>query len=347
MVVSLIDSSPLNRDGNDHMTRRLFSRPCATLSLAIVLTLIGGTAANAAVTGRTRVAGRLASAAAQQSGPRVICVAQSHTYDKLAVRMARDIAAKLVGRISTVGLKEIDDRTGVTCTYHPTTHFYAASVIKATILAALLRTAQEQKRKLTARERRLAWLMITQSNNDAATALWNQEGPRRMQHILNLAKMTQTKLAHAWGLSLLTAHDEILLLSLLSRPNRILSLKSRVYAQYLMSHVISSQRWGVPAGAPTSVQVGVKNGWLPYPVSDNWEINSIGFFRSTKPFRDYEIAMLTHNNPTMPYGIDTIEGAAKAIHRDLNPGATSVIPSLVPSPSGRIPDEPIPMKQGS
>jgi len=334
------------------MTRRLFPRPCSTLSLAIVITLITGTAANAAATGRTHVAGRtqlagrLALAAAQQSGPQVTCVAASSKHDRLAVRMAHDIDAKLANRISTVGFKEIDSRTGVTCTYHPTTHFYAASVIKATILAALLRTAQEQKRRLTARERRLAWLMITQSDNDAATALWNQLGHRRMQHLLNLAKMTQTKLADAWGLSLLTAHDEILLLSLLSSPNRILNLKSRLYAQSLMSHVISSQRWGVPAGAPTSVKVGVKNGWLPYPVSNDWEINSIGFFRSAKPFRDYEIVMLTHNNPTMPYGIATIEGVAKAIHRDLNPSTTSVINPLESNPSWGIPDETIPVRQG-
>ena len=320
------------------MIRRLFPRQCATLSLGIVLALAVGTSASAATAGRERVA----PGAAQRTAPRVICVAQNPKNDQLAVKMAHDIDAKLTGRVSTVGLKEIDSKTGITCTYHQAWHFYAASAIKATILAALLRTAQEQGRHLTARERRLAWLMITQSNNDAATALWNQEGHWRMQHILNLAKMTQTKLAFAWGLSLLTAHDEILLLTLLSRPNRILSLNSRVYAQYLMSHVISSQRWGVPAGAPTSVKVGVKNGWLPYPVSDNWEINSIGFFRSTKPFRDYEIAMLTHHNPTMPYGVATIEGAAKAINHDLNPGVTSVIPTSVPNPSWGIPDEPIP-----
>ena len=325
------------------MIRRLFPRQCATLSLGIVLALAVGTSASAATAGRERVA----SGAAQRTALRVICVAQSPKNDQLAVKMAHDIDAKLTGRVSTVGLKEIDNKTGITCTYHQAWHFYAASAIKATILAALLRTAQEQGRHLTARERTLAWLMITQSDNDAATALWNQEGPRRMQHILNLAKMTQTKLAFAWGLSLLTAHDEILLLTLLSRPNRILSLNSRVYAQYLMSHVISSQRWGVPAGAPTSVKVGVKNGWLPYPVSDNWEINSIGFFRSTKPFRDYEIAMLTHANPTMAYGINTIEGCARAIHSDLNPGAQSVIPPSVPNPSWGIPDEPIPVSQGS
>ncbi len=275
------------------MTRRLFKRSCATLSLAIVPTLIAGISANAAMTGRTQVAGRLGLAAARGSNPRVICVARNDKNDPL------------------------------------------------------LRTAQEENRRLTARERRLAWLMITQSDNNAATALWNEEGPTRMQHLLNLAKMTQTRLAYAWGLSLLTAHDEILLLTLLSSPNKILDVYSRVYAQYLMSHVISSQRWGVPAGAPTSVKVGVKNGWLPYPVSDNWEINSIGFFKITKPFRDYEIAMLTYNNPTMQYGIDTIEGAAEAIHHDLNPGAASVIPASVPNPSWGIPDEPIPARHGS
>jgi hypothetical protein len=253
--------------------------------------------------------------------------------------MARDIDAKLTGRASTIGLKEIDSKTGVTCTYHPTWHFYAASAIKATILGALLRMAQEQGRHLTATERSRAWLMITQSNNDAATELWDEVGMRRMQHFLNLAKMKQTVLAQAWGLSLLTAHDEILLLSLLSGPNRILSEHSRVYAQYLMSKVISSQRWGVPAGAPASVKVHVKNGWLPYPVSSNWEINSIGFFVTRKPYRNYEIAMLTHANSSMAYGIDTIEDAAEPIHRDLNASSQSAIPESTPNPTWGIPDE--------
>jgi len=322
------------------MAGRLFSRPFTTLCSGIVcvgtvLTLIVGSSASAAMAAPVATDN-------QQTAPQVSCVASTHAYDKLAIKMAHDIDNKLAGRVSTVGFKEIDQKTGITCTYHATTHFYAASAIKATILGALLRMAQEQKRKLTDRERRLAWLMITQSDNNAATALWNEVGMRRMQHFLNLAKMTQTKLAHAWGLSLLTAHDEILLLSLLSGPNRILSLNSRVYAQYLMSHVISSQRWGVPAGAPTTIRVDVKNGWLPYPVSDNWEINSIGFFTARHPLRVYEIVMLTHNNSTMQYGIDTIEGAARVIHHDLNPNVQSVIPPSVPNPTWGIPDEPIP-----
>ena len=268
------------------MTGRWAPRSAAMLSAGILLAMIVSTPA--------------AAAQARRATPHVTCVASRHAYAKLARRMARDIDARLAGRASTVGLKEVDSKTGVTCAYHPTWHFYAASAIKATILGALLRMAQEQHRHLTPTERSTAWLMITQSNNDAATDLWNEVGMRRMHHFLTLAKMKQTELATAWGVSLLTAHDEILLLSLLSGPNRILSESSRVYAQYLMAHVTASQRWGVPTGAPASVKVHVKNGWLPIPVASDWEINSIGFFTSRHPARDYEIAVLTHANPSMP-----------------------------------------------
>ena len=322
------------------MTRRPASRYCAILTLGIAATMIASTSASAVTPSPSRL--RAHPEAARRTTQRVTCVTSKDKYFRLATRMARDINANLTGRASTVGLKEIDSKTGVTCAYHATWHFYAASVIKATILGALLRMAQEQGRHLTATERSRAWLMITQSNNDAATELWDEVGMRRMQHFLNLAKMKQTVLAQAWGLSLLTAHDEILLLTLLSGPNRILSQNSRVYAQSLMSHVISSQRWGVPAGAPAGVKVHVKNGWLPYPVSSNWEINSIGFFTSRKPYRNYEIAMLTHANRSMAYGIDTIEDAVKPIHRDLNPASTGAIPESTPDPMWGTSDERIP-----
>jgi beta-lactamase class A len=324
------------------MSHRLISRLSARLALGVVLALLVSSAASAAGVSRARAA----SAAAPQAAPHVSCVAARHSNDKLATKMAHDIDARLTGRNSAVGLEETDTGTGVTCTYHASWHFYAASAIKATILAALLRKAQEQRRQLTASEKSLAWLMITQSDNDAATALWNDVGFSHMQHFLNLAKMSQTRLNAAWGLSLLTAHDETLLLTLLSGPNRILSEASRVYAQYLMSHVTASQRWGVPAGAPSGVTVHVKNGWLPYPVSSDWEINSIGFFTSRHPYRVYTIAMLTHANPTMAYGIDTIEDAAEVIHRDLNPGQHSVIGESTPNPFWGIPDEPVPAHKG-
>lgn len=245
----------------------------------------------------------------------VRCVSAKRRYRPLAERLAGDLTSSLRSRISTEGLALDDSKTGVRCWFHSKTHFYAASVIKVTILAALLRKTQEQHRKLTETELQSAWLMITQSDNDAANTLWFDVGIPFIQHFLKLAKMSETQLNEHWGLSRITAHDELLLLSLITGENRILSKSSRIYARYLMAHVTPDQRWGVPAGAPKSVLVHVKNGWLPFPGSD-WIINSLGAF--TNAHRVYQIAMLTYGNPSMDYGIDTIENAAEIVHRQLD-----------------------------
>jgi len=280
-----------------------------------------------AQTGAGMAAGTASAASAPAAGPRVQCVAKEQSGDSLADKMAKDIDAKLTGRVSSVGLYENDSKTGITCQYHATWHFYAASAIKVTILAALLRKAQEAHRQLTATEKSLAWEMITESDNAAATSLWNEVGISGMQHLLNLVRMKQTKLSYAWGLTLLTAHDEWLLLHTLSVQNKVLDKASRVYARYLMAHVVSYQRWGVSAGAPRGVTVHIKNGWLNYPSDTNWIINSLGIFTATH--RVYTIVVLTHDNPSEGYGIDTIEDAAEAINHDLNPGtATTATPPV-------------------
>jgi hypothetical protein len=142
-----------------------------------------------------------------------------------------------------------------------------------------------------------------------------------------------------WGLTQVTAHDEMLLLRLLLQSNTVLSNNSRAYALALMAQVISAQRWGVPAGAPRTVTVHVKNGWLPR-ATHGWRINSIGGFTWSKGW--YSIVVLSMDNPTMSYGITTVETIARVIHRDLNPTVKSVIPPSAPSPSWGTPDELIP-----
>jgi beta-lactamase class A len=280
-----------------------------------------------------------AAAAAPARSNSVQCTAATRAYAPLAKQMADEINERIQGRGTAVGLNLTDSKTGVTCWFRSTKSFYAASVIKVTILGALLRKAMEQHRYLTNTEANEARLMITQSDNAAATALWNDVGFTFMQHFLNLAGMKQTKLNHAWGLTLITAHDELVLLGLLSNPNKVLNNASRAYALNLMANVIPSQRWGVPAGAPATVTVHVKNGWLPYPGS-LWEINSIGTFTSKN--RVYLIVMLTYGNPSMAYGINTIENAAELIHHLLNPGQKPSVPRSTPNPSWGIPDETIP-----
>jgi hypothetical protein len=114
---------------------------------------------------------------------------------------------------------------------------------------------------------------------------------------------------------------------------------SRAYALGLMAQVISSQQWGVPAGAPRSVTVHVKNGWLPR-ATHGWRINSIGSFTWSKGW--YSVVVLSMDNPTMSYGITTVEAIARVIHRDLNPTVKTVIPLSAPNPAWGTPDELIP-----
>jgi beta-lactamase class A len=246
---------------------------------------------------------------------------------------------------------EVDDPgAGVVCRLDSGSHFDSASVVKVTILGALLRAVQDEHRSLTRTERALAWAMITRSDNDAASALWARDGRGRLQRFLDLAGMTHTVLGPgaAWGLTRITAGDETRLLWLLLQPNRVLAPSSRDYALALMADVTPSQRWGVPAGAPKSLVVHVKNGWLPLAPYE-WRINSLGGFtaRSGEHSHErYSIVVLTQDNPSMSYGVSTVERIAEAVNRDLNPGATARVPAAGVPRSGETPDEVVPAGAG-
>jgi beta-lactamase class A len=278
-------------------------------------------------------------AAASPAVAAVVCTSSSHP--RLAAALARDIQAARRGRSSTVGMWVDDPKDGLACSILGSSHFDSASAVKVIILGALLRKALDQHRYLTNTEAAEARAMITMSDNNAASALWAELGYAYLRHFLNLAGMRQTSLGldGYWGLTQITAHDEMLLLRLLLSPNAVLNGASRAYALGLMAQVISSQRWGVPAGAPRSVTVHVKNGWLPR-ATHGWRIHSIGGF--TWPKGWYSIVVLTQDNSTMAYGVATIEAIARAVHHDLNPAAPSVTPPSSPNPSWGTPDEQIP-----
>jgi beta-lactamase class A len=320
----------------------------ALVALGLALCLFTATAAATVVEtagAQPARAQAVAVATAQPGAPAVSCVTPFPRHRALAARIARGISAALQGRVSVVALTAADTRTGITCKLHPWWPFDSASIVKVIILGALLHELAAEHRNLTPQQVTLTHQMITESSNAAATALWDEVGMGNLQHFLNLAKMSHTQLGQDgfWGLTQVVAHDELILLRLLTVRNSVLDVPSRAYALKLMAEVIPAQRWGVPAGAPTDVTVHVKNGWLPNPTL--WVINSIGAF--TGHHRNYRIVVLTRNNPTMTYGVDTVQGVAEVINRDLNPGVTNVIPPSAPYPSWGTPDELIPAACGS
>lgn len=246
-----------------------------------------------------------------------ICTSERHPV--MARRLGNAIQTALAGRTGTESVGVHDRRRDILCYVKGSRRYDSASVVKVTVLGTLLRRAMEQKRSLTSKERTLARAMITRSDNDATSTLWRSLGRTRLQQFLALADMTQTELGPGgyWGLTQITARDEIRLLRLLTRTNKVLNDASRRYALRLMAEVVSSQRWGVPAGAPTSAGVHLKNGWLPRH-DRYWRVHSIGSFDGGG--RDYMIVVLTQDSPSMAYGIRTIERVARVVHRHLNPG---------------------------
>jgi Beta-lactamase enzyme family len=303
-----------------------FVRRGASTSVAIVIL------ASAGVLGMTpalATPGRSTAASAASH----ICT--SAKRPGLAARISRGIEAALAGRKhSVVGLKVSDPAAGLTCLLNENKHFYAASVIKVTILSALL-FKDHGPSHLTKHQRELAYLMITQSSNDAATDLWQDVGMSGMQRFLSKAGMRHTVLNAAWGLTGITAKDELTLLQLLTSPGKVLGKYSRAYVLRLMAEVIPAERWGVPAGAPSEVTVHVKNGWLPYPGKDDWNINSIGAF--TGKHIGYQIVILTApaaGGQTETYGIQTVQAAAEVINRKIaGRSGAQAAPATLPGPA--------------
>jgi hypothetical protein len=259
------------------------------------------------------ITGAAVATPAAATAPAVTCTSAKPA---LATKLKKDITAALATRKGTVAVGVWDRSTATTCTLRASTAYDSASVVKVTVLSALLYDAQAAHRSLTTREKTLATNMITKSDNASTSTLWKQLGLTKIKKFLAAASMTQTRPGanNYWGLTQITVTDEQKLLRLLTAHNAVLTDASRSYVTTLMGKVVADQRWGTPYGRPANVSWHVKNGWLQR-ATQGWRVHSVGTFKGGG--HDYTITVLTHGNSTMSYGITTIQGVAKVVHRDL------------------------------
>lgn len=242
-------------------------------------------------------------------------VCTSTRQPALATRLSQDIAAALKGRAGTVSVAVHDPARGLRCRLADTRAYDSASVVKVLIMHAVLSRAEELGRAPTRLETQRLKAMITRSDNTAATDLWTSLSKARLNRVLREAGAKDTVLGRGgyWGLTRTTARDQLALLAAVSRQDRALTL---------MSQVVRSQTWGVTAGAPRTVKVHHKNGWLSR-ATHAWRVHSVGIARRTGhggTRADYRIALLSHDNPTLRHGVRTLEGVAVAVHRRLAGG---------------------------
>jgi Beta-lactamase enzyme family len=206
-----------------------------------------------------------------------------------------------------------DLSTGVTASYHPHEPFHTASIVKAGILATLLLQQQRQHAGLTPAEQGLATMMIEDSDNAAASALWDAIGAAAglaaADRVLGL-RHTDPGPDGLWGLTATTVTDQLRLLAALTSAGSPLTAASRHYELGLMRDVEAGQNWGVTAAADPGSGPAVKNGWLPDGPSGLWVINSIGVLRHRG--QRLLVAVLSSGQPTQQAGIQQVQAAAQA-----------------------------------
>jgi hypothetical protein len=233
-------------------------------------------------------------------------------------------------RTGTFAAGVIDAATGAVAVYHGGRLFHTASIVKVDILATLLLQHQRAGTPLSQRERVLAAEMIENSDNRAATGLWDAIGRAGGLRKANLSlglRRTIPGEGPYWGLTSTTVDDQLRLLADLTSRESPLSARSRSYELGLMRHVAADQAWGVTAAATPGTASAVKNGWLPDGSYTTWVINSIGVIHDDG--HEILVAVLSKDQPSESAGIAQAEAAARAVVSAIIHGRPA------PAPRGR------------
>jgi len=228
-------------------------------------------------------------------------------------RLAAALARVLRRHQGSVAVAVSDPAGGLTAAYHHQRRFDTASIVKADILAVLLIQHHQTGTPLSGGERELATQMIEDSDNDAATALWDAAGGTMGMQAGNAA-LGLHGIAPGpggyWGLTTTTVSSELGLLSDLTSAHSPLPAAARRYELNLMRHVEPAQAWGITAAASAHTRPAVKNGWLPAGRDGQWVINSIGVIR--RAGHRLDIVVLSSGQPSEAAGIRQAQAAARA-----------------------------------
>jgi Beta-lactamase enzyme family len=236
-------------------------------------------------------------------------------------------ASYVASRSGTIVAAVYDISTGQTWNLgaqHPQAE---ASIVKLDILETLYAQQRNGPAAPGDPDQSLAQQMMEDSDNSAATSLWNAVGgPGRIESFNTAAGLAHTLPSSCvdcpgfawpgWGLTTTIPADQIALLREVVEPSTLLTDAQRKNVLELMENVTPAQRWGVTGGVPLQATVALKNGWLPLDSArTDWQINSIGWVRGSG--RDYLMAVLTTGNPTEQYGIDTINQLSSMVWTSL------------------------------
>lgn len=262
--------------------------------------------ASGAYAGRERGPDRamLAVVAAGAPPQRGTSVASTSPGATVPTRSALAATRRYIGDRRGVTSFAVVDSGGAEGGHNASVPFPSASVVKAMLLVGYLRGARD--RPLSAGERAVLGAMIKSSNNAAATRIFASQGPPGLRRVARAAGMRRFSVGPTWTSAIITARDQA---RLFARLDRVLPGRHRDYGRGLLSSVVASQSWGIPAGAPPGWRAYFKGGWRP--TVRGRLVHQVARLEAGE--RTVVIAVLTDGNPSHGYGTTTIRQVARRL----------------------------------
>ena len=188
--------------------------------------------------------------------------------------------------------------------------FITGSVVKAMLLVAYLRRlAAHGQRHIDTLSASFLYPMIHVSDNTAATTTQSYVGDAGLYAVARAAGMTDFQVFGSWGTAMLTPADQA---RFFFEMDSLIPSPFVGYARFLLSTIAGYESWGIPAVArPLGYRVFFKGGWRPTPRGQL--VNQMA--RLEGHGHKFSLAVMTDGDPTMGYGIQTLQGLAAALLR--------------------------------
>jgi hypothetical protein len=186
--------------------------------------------------------------------------------------------------------------------------FVTGSVVKAMLLVAYLRRLDARgQRRVDPASRAILYPMIHVSDNDAATACWQIVGNAGLYGVAHAAGMTDFSNAGDWAQAQLSAADQA---RFFFEMDSLIPREFVGYARFLLSTIAGYESWGIPSVArPRGYRVFFKAGWRPTALGQL--VHQIA--RLEGHGRVFSLAIMTDGDPSMDYGIQTLDDVTRAL----------------------------------
>ncbi len=221
-----------------------------------------------------------------------------------AVSRAAVLLRSRIGRTAFAVLDSEGRLSGV----HVHWRFVSASVVKAMLLVAYLwRLHDEGHRHIDGMSNSLLYPMINVSDNSAATQTWSIVGDSGLYRVARAAGMTDFSISGIWADAQISAADQA---RFFFGMDSLIPGGFDGYARYLLSTIAGYESWGIPAVARGHrYVVFFKGGWRGTGLGQL--VHQVA--RLERGSRRLALAVMTDGDPSMGYGIATIEGVTGAL----------------------------------